>query len=157
MSSPALKQRPLDEADQYPDETNRPPKETLMPEIVPPVSSTMKVTDRKRWPANDSRPRSRRSTGAVDRLQEIEFFDSRVSVLDEVDRLALGTPVFVFHIPGSFDVTSDIGRNADGENYGVIQDLQKSRKLRPRNLLWASLICFGIAASFLLALIEQLS
>jgi predicted amidohydrolase YtcJ len=59
-----------------------------------------------------------------------------------------------------FDVASAIDAVGGFKNYpdddAVVQELDKRHKPRPRGLLWASFICFGVAALFLVALIREL-
>jgi len=122
--------------------------------------------------------------------------ETRMTTLDEINRAAPDTPVFVLHVYdravlngaalravlakgpklskenqmnstrhfmrelNRFAVTSaiDAGRGFQNylDDYAVIQELHKRHKPRVTSLLWASSICFGIAALFLVALIREL-
>jgi hypothetical protein len=144
MNSLARKQTISLSADCYTDETNQPMNgvgelelHTPAPYSDPPPS----------WYPRIIKPR-------VDRPA------IRMPTLDEINRAAPDTPMFVVHLHDCFDLTS--GTDVDGgfQNYLVDyadrQELHEWYKPRPRRLLWASLICFGIAALFFIALIESL-
>lgn len=164
MISPARKQTISEEADLFTDETNQRMNETRIPEVVPPRAPTLKLVEGKRQTfivdINDSGAPPPYSVGAVDRDTEFEFADRREPILNEIDRAAPGRPIFVFHVDDRLDVTSGLdaagGLQDSLDDYAGIQELQKRPKPRPRGLLWASFICFAIAALFLVALIGQL-
>jgi len=84
----------------------------------------------------------------------------RMPTLDEINRAAPDTSMFVLHLRDPFDVTSAIDADGGFQNhlvdYAGIQELRKRDKPRPRGLLWASFIGFGIAALFFIALIREL-
>jgi hypothetical protein len=84
----------------------------------------------------------------------------RMPTLDEINGAAPDMPMFIVHPHDCFDLTSATDADGGFQNYLVDyadrQDRAKRYTPRPRGLLWASLICFGIAALFFVALIESL-
>lgn len=143
MNSLARKQTISLSADCYTDETNQPMNGVGELELHTPAHYS---DPPRRWHPRIIKPR-------VDRPA------LRMPTLDEINRAAPETPVFVVHLHDCFDLMTT---DADGgvQNYLVDyagkQELHKRRKPRPRGLLWASLSCFGIAALFFVVLIRGL-
>jgi hypothetical protein len=144
MNSPARKQTISLSADCYTDETNQRMNGVGELELhTPPHYSDPP----RRWHPRIIEPR-------VDRPA------FRMPTLDEINRAAPDTSMFVLHLHDCFDMTSATDADGGFQNYLVdyagIHELHKRHKPRPRGLLWASFICFGIAALFFVALIREL-
>ena len=144
MNSPARKQTISVSADCYTDETDQAMNRGGELELRTPAPYCDLP---RRW-------HPRIIEGRVDRSA------FRMPTLDEINRPAPDTSMFVLRLHDRFDVTIAIDTDGGFQNYLVhyagIQELHKRDKPRPRRLLWASFICFGIAALFFVALIREL-